>query len=99
MRHQLLKEKKILEVKTQKELEKIEASLDKLWGSNIKEKTSSDIDVDSHKIVCQRIYREIQPSLNIKCDVCVLSSYKNLFLFALYSLIVKNVDQHQNQGY
>ena len=35
VRNQLLKEKKIFEVKTQKELEKIEASLDKLWGSNI----------------------------------------------------------------
>ena len=52
----------------------------KFLGSNVKEKTSSDIE-ESHKIVCQRIYREIQPSLNVKCDVCVLSSYKNLFLF------------------
>ena len=52
----------------------------KFWGSNVKEKSSSDIE-ENHKILCQRIYREIQPSLNVKCDVCVLSSYKNLFLF------------------
>ena len=28
-----------------------------------------------------RFYKDIEPTLAMKCDVCVLSTYKNLFLF------------------
>ena len=58
------------------------------WGKRKRRRANSSQDTTQESAELggydqpqSRFYRDIEPTLAMKCDVCVLSTYKNLFLF------------------